>query len=81
MASGIDGLTVSGTSIRNYDIETSAKKKIYASKVKSTLERLKISTKQGSISLFDDIRSKAFPTSGRINKNTTLLKTYNEGDK
>lgn len=80
VSGGKSGLTVTGTSIRNFDVETSAKKKIYASKVDDTLNRIKVSTKNGANSFFDGIKAKAYPTSGRINSNTIILKVYNEGD-
>ena len=80
ISSNKDGLTVTGTSIRNYNTETSTKKKIYASRVDDTLNRIKVSTKNGANSFLNGIKAKAYPTSGRINNNTILLKVYNEGD-
>lgn len=71
-----DGLTVSGTTIKNIDLEASEGKKITEKELPKILENVKSCTKAQVRRFLEPLKTKSFEVNGRLNDNCIIVKTY-----
>ena len=72
-----DGLSVSGTTLKEFDTVKSISKTLR--KPSETLNTILMRTRKGLEMLFDDIRAKSFPCNGRLNQHMILLRVIKDG--
>lgn len=74
VANKAEGLTITGTTIKNFDPEESGKKRIRANY--TTYDDVRVGTKTRARKVFDDVKAVKQKNSGQLNENVILLKAF-----